>query len=111
MNNNWLFFNKLKHVAVRTADHDKTGSLDDAVVDLQSGEIMFYTLSSGGFLGIGGERAALPPNALRFAGDDANLMVNEQKLHVAPGTASDWPERIDSTFIDEVHRYYGYKQA
>ncbi|WP_224995019.1 PRC-barrel domain-containing protein [Cesiribacter sp. SM1] len=115
MDNRWLFFNKLKNLSVVKPDHDKTGSLQDAVIDLQSGEIVLYTLSSGSFLGIGGDRMALPAGALQFAGDEARLNVDEARFEHAPGTATPWPEHIDSKFIDDVNRHYrltsGYKNT
>ncbi|AHM63657.1 PRC-barrel domain-containing protein [Flammeovirgaceae bacterium 311] len=110
MDNRWLFFNSLKNISVVKADHDKTGSLQDAVIDLQSGEIALYTLSSGGFLGLGGDRVALPPDALQFAGDEARLLADSASLDRAPGTATAWPEHMDSTFIEDVHRHWGYRK-
>ncbi len=106
MDNRWLFFNKFKNISVVKPDHDKTGALEDVVIDLQSGEIALYTLSSGSFLGLGGERMALPPDALRFTGDEAGLTVDDSKFEHAPGTATPWPAHIDSTFIEDVNRHY-----
>ena len=109
MDNRWIFFNDLKDTSVRQANHDKTGTVDNVVLDLQSGRIALFTLSSGGFLGIGEEKVALPPDAIEFRKGEADLRVEAADIHRAPGTATAWPERFDSTFIDDVHRHYGYR--
>lgn len=106
MESRWLFFDDLKNTSIRQSNNEKTGSVDDVVLDLQTGEIVLYTLSSGGFLGMGEERVALPPEVLHFREDEATLMADSQQVHKAPGTATDWPQQIDSTFIDDVRRHY-----
>lgn len=109
MENNWLFFNELKHTKVLSADKDKTGTIDDVLLDIQTGRIALYTLGSGGFLGMGEEKVALPPQAVSFRGQDARLEVEEKLTQTAPGTATAWPANMDAKYIDEVHRHYGYR--
>lgn len=109
MENQWLFFNDLKNTIIRQSNHEKTGAIDDVVLDLQTGAVALYTLSSGGFLGMGEDRIALPPDSLHFRIDEASLLVDGQKIQKAPGTGSEWPQKIDSTFIEDINRYYGYR--
>lgn len=109
MDNHWILFDDFKNTKVRHADQDKSGEVSNVVLDIQTGRIAFYTLSNGGFMGMGDEKVALPPDAIHLSGREGRLQVAEERIRKAPGTGTDWPERVDSTFIDDVYRYYGYK--
>lgn len=108
MNTNWMFFKSLKNRVVTREDHDKTGSLEDAVVDLQTGRLAFYTMGSGGFLGMGEDKVAIPPQALHFTKEEVRLAVSPEAVEHSPGAGGKWPEQVDSSFVDEVYRHYGY---
>lgn len=109
MENRWLFFNDLKDININKANDESAGSVDDVVLDLQTGGVVFYTLKRGGFLGAGGEKVALPPDVLQFGDREASLMAGEESLAQAPGTSTDWPQHFDVNFVEEVYRHYGYK--
>lgn len=109
MENQWLFFNDLKDININKANDESAGSVDDVVLDLQTGGVVFYTLKRGSILGAGGEKVALPPNVLRFGDREASLMAEEESLAEAPGTRTDWPQQFDVNFVEAVYRHYGYK--
>lgn len=109
MENQWLFFSTLKNTTVRDANQEKSGSFEDAVLDLHSGQVALFISGSGGFLGLGESKSAIPGDALFFANNEARLSVAEERMHASPGTTTELPQHIDSDFIDEVYRHYGYQ--
>ncbi|WP_051068917.1 PRC-barrel domain-containing protein [Cesiribacter andamanensis] len=98
----------LKSTTIHLKDGASGGTLDDIVVDLNTGRLAFYTLKSKGFLGEGIDRAALPPNVLRSQRGDVRIMADTDRLRAAPGTADGWPQQYDSQFVDTLYRHYGY---
>ena len=118
MESNWLFFNDLKDTnlyrtdadrSASVADGEKVGDIDDVVLDLQTGRVVFYQLGSGGFLGMGEDKIALPPQAVSFRKDGGILRVDKDRIHQAPKANTEKTTRIDANYINEVYRHYGYK--
>src|SRR5438128_2011903 len=74
-------WNKLKGREVVGTDNQKLGKLEEAVVDLESGHILYAIVGSGGVLGAGEKKFAFAPgafsdtsgNSLRFNGDKAKF--------------------------------------
>jgi sporulation protein YlmC with PRC-barrel domain len=62
--------------AVRGSDNDELGQIRDLVIDPRSGQIHYAIVNSGGLLGIGGTRRAVPFSALTRTGDDGDFQVN-----------------------------------
>lgn len=110
MDKQWIFFNDLKNRNVYMNDESKSGSITDVVLDLGSGQLLFYTISSGGFMGMGGDKLALPPKALEMRGEQPKIAVGEDRLRDAPGN-DQWPEQYDIQFINALYRHYGYSPA
>jgi len=94
---------------VRNPKHDKLGSIEDLMLDTQSGQIRYVVLSSGGFLGMGDRLFAVPWRALRL--DTVNkcfvLDVDLERLKAAPGFDKDhWPNMADATWGSSIDTYY-----
>ncbi|MFZ5781444.1 MAG: PRC-barrel domain-containing protein [Pseudomonadota bacterium] len=71
---------------VRNAKDEWLGTIDDVVLDPQSGNVGFVVLERGGFLGMGEDHVAVPWKALK-ATRDLNafvLNVDEQVMENAP---------------------------
>jgi len=112
---------------VFSSDQQRLGKLDDFVVDLDSGRILYAVIGSGGLLGAGERRVAVPPGAFlrtngsteRNANSERNegaggyrleLNVDKEKLSSAPQITREMekPESIgQSGFISQVYQYYG----
>jgi sporulation protein YlmC with PRC-barrel domain len=95
---------------VRNPKHDKLGSIEDLMLDTQSGQVRYVVLSSGGFLGMGDRLFAVPWKALKL--DAANkcfvLDVELERLKAAPGFDKDnWPNMADTTWSSSIDTYYG----
>jgi len=89
--------------------HDELGKIEDIMLDLQSGEIRYAVLSSGGFLGLGDRLFAIPWKALKQDGENKRftLDIDTERLKKAPGFDKDnWPNMADSTWSSSVDSYY-----
>ena len=100
---------KLMGMTVKNQEDEKLGSVENLLVDVQSGRIVALVVSSGGFLGIGNELSAVPPTALTFNTERDTLLLNTSKaaLTSAPHFNSDqWPDFNQPAYSDGVYRAY-----
>jgi len=95
--------------AVKNSRDEKLGSIDDLILDLESGRLVQVIVSSGGFLGIGDELSSVPPRALRYDinGKHWLLDVTKEDLAASPHFKKDqWPDLGDPTYVTGVYRAY-----
>lgn len=89
---------------------EKLGSLEDIVIDVNSGRIAYAVLSFGGILGIGDKLFAIPWNALQIDADNRRLLfdVPKEKLELAPGfDKNNWPDMADERWGADIYGFYG----
>lgn len=89
---------------------EKLGTLEDIVVDLESGRIAYGVLSFGGILGIGDKLFAIPWHSLMVDLDNRQIVLDvpKEKLERAPGfDKNNWPDMASEEFSTQVHSYYG----
>jgi len=101
---------KLIGTEVRNNAGQKIGKIDDFVVDLESGRVLYSVLSVGGFIGIGDRLVAVPTAALREQGSELRLDADKQKLTQAPPYSKDADRLAEMTspgFVGEMYRYFG----
>jgi hypothetical protein len=97
---------------VRNPNGEELGTIDDYVVDMQTGRISYVALSFGGFLGIGDKLFAIPFKAMTLRHDADNnyffvLAVPKESLEKAPGFDKEhWPNVADPKWSEEIDRYY-----
>jgi sporulation protein YlmC with PRC-barrel domain len=86
---------------VRNAQNEKLGSIQDVVVELKSGRVLYAVLDAGGFLGMGDKLFAVPLTAFTPSPDGKDYVVQASKDQIKnakgfeknswPATASrDW---------------------
>jgi sporulation protein YlmC with PRC-barrel domain len=95
---------------VRNVSDQHIGRVDDLVVDLQSGRILYAVVSVGGFLGVGDRLVAVPASALKEHGKGLELDADKQKLTDAPEFVKDRDRRSEMTssdFIGKDYKYFG----
>jgi sporulation protein YlmC with PRC-barrel domain len=95
---------------VRSAAGDDVGSIQEIMIDIETGRIAYAVLSFGGFLGIGDKLFAVPWSALRIDRGEHEFILdmNRQALKNAPGfDKNHWPDMADPVFGREVHEHYG----
>ena len=90
---------------------EEVGSIEELMIDVNTGQVAYAVLSFGGFLGLGDKLFAIPWNALQL--DISNkvfrLDVAKKSLENAPGFDKDnWPDMADVTWGKSIHAYYGY---
>lgn len=95
---------------VRNAKGESLGKVEDYVIDLTNGNIVYAALSSGETLGFGGKLFAIPPGALKLSEDWKTFMlnVNKEELDKSQGfDANKWPTAPDNRWAtnkDETSR-------
>lgn len=93
---------------------DNLGTIQDLMIDVQTGKIRYAVLSSGGFLGMGDRLFAIPWDALNLDKENKRFLldVDAERLKEAPGFDKDhWPNMSDETWNSTVESYYSEQSA
>jgi hyperosmotically inducible protein len=101
--------NKLFGTSVKNLQDEKLGKVENLLVDLPSGRVVAFIVSSGGFFGMGDELSAIPSIALRSTSDRDALQLDASKetLSKAPHfKANQWPDFTEPGYAGEVYRAY-----
>jgi sporulation protein YlmC with PRC-barrel domain len=103
--------NKIIGKTVYTSDNQKAGKVENLVVDLESGRVLFVVVGTG-VLGVGGHDYAVAPGVFSEGTGDNNLRltVDKAKLTSAPEFSSnvDKPEQLQQTsFVNQVYQHFG----
>jgi sporulation protein YlmC with PRC-barrel domain len=109
-----LRLSEIMDMEVRNAQDEDLGSIEDVVVEAESGKIRYAAVSVGGFLGVGDRLIAVPWQSLRIQqapnDDDKYVLLNADraKIENAPGfNEENWPDFGNQRFSEEVDVYYG----
>ncbi|MBC8094186.1 MAG: PRC-barrel domain-containing protein [Akkermansiaceae bacterium] len=106
--------NKVIGREVRNQEQQKLGQVNDLVIDLESGRILYAVISVGGFVGVGDRLVAVPVSAFQEAGEDLRLDVNRQQLSDAPQfskAADQRAETLTPAFASRVNKHFGEGRA
>lgn len=97
----------LKNFTVQDTRGEKIGKVSQVLVDLESGRIGYAVVSSGGFLGMGGEKYIVPFSALKSgeAGETLTLDIQKDQLQQAP--KGDIEQVGNRETGREIHQFYG----
>jgi sporulation protein YlmC with PRC-barrel domain len=79
---------------VRNAQNEKLGSIQDVVLELKSGRVLYAVLDAGGFLGIGDKLFAVPVAAFTASPDGKDYVVQADKDQIKSAKGFDknsWP--------------------
>ena len=93
-----------------TGEH--LGQLEEIMLDLDSGRVVYAVISFGGILGLGEKFFAVPWQALRVDTERKAVVVNVSRelLEQAPGFDKDhWPDTSTHDWLTDVFQYYGYQ--
>ncbi|MEZ4730079.1 MAG: PRC-barrel domain-containing protein [Caldilineaceae bacterium] len=88
---------------------ENVGELNDLIVHLPDGRILFATLESGGFLGLGEETYPFPLSAFRYMPNEDALALNvaESQLTDAAGFDDDWPDLNNADYTTDLEQFWG----
>lgn len=99
---------KLIGKTVYGSDNQKIGKLDNAIIDLESGRILYAVISTGT---IAGKDYAVPASVFtESTGESLHLNIDKAKLEGAPQFTKDidkpdqWGQ---ASFVDKVYDYFG----
>ena len=99
-----------KHV--RNSWSEDLGRIEDVVLDLNDGHIVYAVLSFRGIMGLGAKHFAIPWEKIGLPREDEevdlfSLNIDRDDLLTAPGFDPDnWPDMADSTWISRMERHY-----
>jgi len=104
-------WNKLKGREVVGSDNQKLGKLEDTVVDLQSGHILYAIIGSGGVLGAGEKKIAIAPQAFTgMSGNNLQFNGDKAKFNGSPEFTKDMDKTNElgkADFVNNVYQYSG----
>jgi sporulation protein YlmC with PRC-barrel domain len=96
-------------MTVTNLQGETVGKVENLALDLSSGRIVAVIISSGGFMGIGGEYSAVPPSAFTL-NDQTNALqldVSKETFANSPHfTSSDWPDLSQPAYTANVYNSY-----
>jgi len=100
-------------MTVRNAAGKELGSVNDLVIDMESGKARYAALSYGGFLGLGDKLFAVPWSAFdcqyNAGSKEYHMLLNidEATLRKASGFNKDaWPNFADPMISDQIDKHY-----
>jgi hypothetical protein len=86
---------------------DVSGDLEDLLIDLNTGRVLFASIEYGGVLDLGDKDIVVPLNAFTV-GEEGELVLNidEASLESYPDVGNDWPDLADPAWDDDVNTYW-----
>ena len=94
---------------VRNHQDEKLGTVENLMVNLESGRLVHIIVSSGGFLGVGDELSVVPPASFSYDVGSKRLILNatEESLSATPRFhKKSWPDFSDPEYSGSVYRAY-----
>ncbi|CAN5455051.1 hypothetical protein BH09MYX1_BH09MYX1_26820 [soil metagenome] len=82
------------------------GKIEALLVDDQEDKVRFLRVASGGFLGIGRDKALIPVEAITEITDDV-VRVNQTRQRISGAPMYD-PALVDDNYYEGLYGYYGY---
>jgi sporulation protein YlmC with PRC-barrel domain len=103
---------KLTGLNVKNSEGETLGSVEDIVMDVESGKVAYVALSFGGVFGVGDKLFAVPFRQLKFmhGKDEMYFVLNvpKDRLKAAPGfDKSNWPDFADPHWMKTIDDFYG----
>ena len=89
--------------------NEDIGTIEDFMIDLETGRVSYAVLSFGGFLGMGDKLFAIPFQALKTDTENERFVLDvpKDRLEKAPGfDKNDWPEFGDEAWSRKVHAHW-----
>jgi hypothetical protein len=101
---------KVEGTSVYNMAHEKIGSIENVMIDKQTGKVAYAVMSFGGLLGLGDSHHPLPWSVLRYDTQAGGYVVNLDKKMLEKAPSYGARERIDwddESWGRRVHDYYG----
>ncbi|MCB0061707.1 MAG: PRC-barrel domain-containing protein [Caldilineaceae bacterium] len=86
---------------------DNIGSINNMLINVQNGDILFATIEYGGFLDIGDRVVPIPLSAFEWQSEnEVVLVVDEQELDSLPDVGTNWPNVADPSWNDDIVNFW-----
>lgn len=108
--NTLLSAGTLKGTQVVNPEGVDIGSIEELMIDIDTGFVAYAVLSFGGILGIGDKYFAIPWRAFEIDTEEEKFIldVDKEKLQKADGfDKNDWPDMSDLEWRAKLYDYYG----
>jgi len=95
---------------VRNASNQRIGKIEDLIVDLESGRLLYAVVSAGGFLGVGDRLIAVPPPAFSDQGRRLQTNADKERLSQAPQFSKDkdnTEKMLSPAFVSQAYKFFG----
>ena len=95
---------------VRNRQGEELGKVEDFMLDLETGRVVYAVLSFGGFLGLGNKLFAVPWSAFTLDSPKHAFLLDvaKERLKEAPGFDKDhWPDVVDAEARTRIFAFYG----
>jgi len=103
--------NKLIGKEVRGSDNQKFGKIENFVIDLETGRVLYAIVGSGGVLGAGEKKYAVPPGAFtETQGNNVHVNFDKAKFNGAPEFTKDIDKDTElgkAAFVSKVYEFFG----
>lgn len=110
VSNSVISSDKVQGTAVYNTAGEKLGTIDNLVIDKQSGQVRYAVLEFGGFLGMGADRYPIPWPMLTYDAERDGYVVplDKSRLENAPcHPQKEIPDYSDAKYARHVRDYYG----
>ncbi len=94
---------------VKNMQGEEIGSVEEVMIDINTGHVAYVVVSFGGFLGVGNKLFAVPWKALTVDTVNECFMMDADKdlLKNAPGfDKNDWPSTPNGQWYHDIYKYY-----
>jgi sporulation protein YlmC with PRC-barrel domain len=103
-------------MGVWNLEGEHVGKIDELVIDIEKGQVVYAALSVGGFLGVGDKLFAIPWREFTLeVGEKEKFFrvdVTKEKLKAAQGFDKDaWPNVADPKWRGEIDRQFKSTRA
>lgn len=102
---------KLEGMDVKNKAGDELGAINELVLDVEDGKVLYAAVSVGGVLGVGDKLIAVPWKELKIKYDENETYfvvdIDKAKIEAAPGFDQDnWPDVADPKWREDINKYY-----
>ena len=101
----------IKGMDVWNLDNEHVGKIDELVIDIEKGQVVYAAMSVGGFLGVGDKLFAIPWREFTMEIDEKSKFfrvdVTKEKLKAAEGFDKNaWPNVADPKWRDRIDQQF-----
>jgi sporulation protein YlmC with PRC-barrel domain len=93
---------------VDNLNDEELGSIEDLLIDLNTGEVLFATVEHGGFLDIGDSDFPVPLSAMQWGAEEDEMLVSisPEMLETFPDIADDWPGEFGEGWHTDLDAFW-----